>query len=147
MTNQPQNPGGNSPFAVIPMTDPTSAQPVADIRLLRMVGLISWEGRSNGLPEEIYDFISYDGRLSQQQVTKLIEEKLAVYVRIGGMPVQREQGKPIDPNATIADQVLVPWPWIVRVHPQLWPIPGPSIALPDEDGTERYPNGKPALPC
>lgn len=133
-----------SSVAIIPMNDPTAPTPVPDVRLLRFVGTISWEGRSNGLPEQIFDFVSYDGRAPQQVIVKLVEDMLARYRHIGGMAVQREQGKPIDPNATIADRVLVPYVWIVHIHPEFWPIPGPAISLPDGEGIERYPDGKEA---
>lgn len=97
----------------------------------------------NGLPEEIYSFIFYDSRSDAAQISKLVEDQLAVYRNLGGMPVERDQGQVIDLRGSLADRVLIPMSWIVYIHPQVMPIAGPT-PLPDESGVERLPNGQKA---
>ena len=125
---------------LIPQTEVQTPQAV---RIIRFVGKISWEGRMNGLPNEIYAFIFFDSRLPAQQISKLIEDQLAIYRNLGGMPVERDQGQIIDMQASLADRVLVPMQWIVHIHPQLMPISGPT-PMRDEEGIERLPDGNPA---
>lgn len=114
-----------------------------NVRILRFVGKISWEGRTNGLPEEIYSFVFYDSRFTPTQISKLVEDQLAVYRNMGGMPVERDQGQIIDLRASLADRVLIPFNWIVYIHPEIMPIAGPT-PLSDESGVERLPDGKKA---
>ncbi len=117
--------------------------PQQNVRILRFTGKISWEGRMNDLPEEIYSFVFYDSRLTAAQIAKLVEDQLAIYRNMGGMPVERDQGQVIDLRASLADRVLIPMSWIVYIRPQVMPIVGPT-PLSDENGVERLPDGKQA---
>jgi hypothetical protein len=116
---------------------------VDNVRILRFTAKISWEGRQNGLPEEIYSFVFYDARMSPSDIAKLVEGQLAVYRNLGGIPVEQDQGQIIDLQASLADRILVPMQWIVYIHPRIMPISGPT-PLRDEEGVERLPNGKEA---
>lgn len=117
-------------------------QPPPQVRILRFRGKISWEGRMNGLPPEIFAFEAYDASLPQVAVLQIIEKNLALMKHLGGMAVQRNQGAIIDPQATIADRIFVPWNWIVHVHPEILPITNMPVA--DEEGVERMHDGTPA---
>lgn len=97
----------------------------------------------NGLPDQIFSYVFYDARLSVQKVTEMIEQQLSIYRSIGGMPVEKDQGQVIDVRRTIMDRIMVPWRWIVWVHPEVVTIPG-DTPLPDETGVERLSDGTPA---
>jgi hypothetical protein len=118
-------------------------QPVPQIRLLRFTGKISFEGRNNGLPDEIYRFEAYDASSPPSAVIQIIEKNLAIMRNVGGMIVQKDQGSMVDPRTTIADNILVPWHWIVEVSTDVVVLSN-DMPLPDDDGVERLPSGKPA---
>ena len=115
-----------------------------NVRILRFVGKISWEGQANGLPPEIFSYIFFDARYSSGKIAELIEQQLSVYRLIGGMPVEKNQGAVIDVKRSIVDRMIVPWHWIVYIHPEVITIPG-DTPLPDEDGVERQSDGTQAL--
>lgn len=107
--------------------------------VIKITGQISWEGRENGLPEEIYAFIIYEGDDSAQ-INKQIEDQMAAFIRTQMMFVQRDQGAVIDIRMTPQDRIAVPFRWIVKFYASVEKLVG-ELSAPDEEGIERFQDG------
>ena|SRR5713226_150509 len=108
--------------------------------VIRFNGHITWEGRSNGLPEVIYAFIITEGA-DATFITKVIEDQSRAFIVSQAMYVQREQGKIIDIRQTPQDRTLVPFHNIAFIDVSVFPMTG-ELSTPDEAGVERLTNGK-----
>jgi hypothetical protein len=107
--------------------------------VIKFTGKISWDGRANGLPEEIYAFVIFDGDDSKQ-INNIIEAQGTAFVRSQAMYVQRDQGQVIDIRQIPQDRILVPMCWIVSIAVTVTPLVG-ELSLGDEDGVERLKDG------
>lgn len=113
--------------------------------LLTFVGKISWEGRQNDLPEEIYAFLIYDengapAETTTPNINKLIEDQMVAFLKAQGMFVQRDQGQVIDLRVTPQDRMYVPFRWVVHLRVTLKPL-AVELSNPDEHGVERMKDG------
>lgn len=107
--------------------------------VIRFTGKISWQGRANGLPENIYAFLffhSYDRALFSRE----IDSQMMQFTHEHGMHCQTVQGEVIDLDRMPQDRMFVPMQWIVRIKPEVIHLSSP-MTLPDEDNTERLPDG------
>lgn len=108
--------------------------------LIRFNGHITWNGRSNGLPETIYAFILMEDP-DRALIIKMIEEQLSSFTRAQCMFVQREQGKPVDLRSQPAGRMAVPFHNISLIDIDVLPVAG-EFSEADEDGVERLTNGE-----
>ncbi len=108
--------------------------------VIRFNGHITWEGRSNGLPEVIYAFIITEDA-NPGFINKAIEDQSRAFIASQAMYVQREQGKIIDLRQTPQDRMLVPFHNIVFIDASVFPMTG-ELSAPDEKGVERLKNGE-----
>jgi|SRR5882724_3504532 len=111
--------------------------------VIRFNGHITWEGRSNGLPEVIYAFIILENA-NQALVNKMIEDQSRAFINSQSMYVQRDQGAIIDLRITPQDRMLVPFHNIAYIDAELLPMTG-ELSGPDEEGIERLSDGKEPL--
>ena len=110
---------------------------------LKFTGKISWEGRMNGLPDEIYAYIMVetDGGLGEKAfIDGTIEQQSMAFIRMQAMAVQRDQGSMIDLRQTPADRILVPFRWIVSISTSIHRF-GEEMPEPDENGAQRLKDG------
>lgn len=111
--------------------------------VIRFTGKISWEGRANGLPENVYAFLffqAYDRDVFQ----RAIDDKIMGFAHHGGMDCQTVQGEIIDLDRMPQDFMFVPMSWIVRIKPDIIHLSQP-MSLPDENNVERLPDGSEPL--
>jgi|ERR1700676_2922890 len=107
--------------------------------VIRFTGKISWEGRVNGLPDEIYAFLTFD-KYDREAFNNAIVAQSEAFVRSQVMVVQRDQGQIIDLNQMPQERMLVPFKWIVNISVAVHPVVG-EISIPDEDGIELLKDG------
>lgn len=110
---------------------------------------ISWEGRANGLPEELSAFTIFEDNDAPPEATKaaindVIEKQVALFLRAQGMFVQRDQGQIIDLTKVPQDRIYVPFHWIVSLRATLKPL-AVELSNPDEQGIERFKDGSEPL--
>jgi hypothetical protein len=94
----------------------------------------------NGLPEEIFAYLIFDGN-EKKVIDDLIDLQTSAFIRSQAMFVQRDQGAIIDLRQTPADRMLVPMHWIVNITADVIPMTG-ELTYPDENGVERLSNGE-----
>lgn len=109
--------------------------------IIRFVGKISWEGRSNGLPEKIYAFLIFPGAAERQFVINEIEKQSQAFAIGGGMSVQKDQGQIIDMRALPEDRIFVPMHWIAFIGVERHSLTN-ELSWADEHGVERFANGE-----
>lgn len=107
--------------------------------LIKITGVISWEGQYNGLPKEMFAFILYNGD-DTETINKHIEEQMASFIRAQMMFAQRDQGAIIDVRMTPQDRIAVPFRWIVYFYATVDKLTG-ELSEPDEKGVERLADG------
>jgi hypothetical protein len=106
--------------------------------LIRFNGHISWEGRSNGLPETIYSSVVYDGEVNGMLEAVAQQSKRAC--GMGGMMVEKEPGKLTEVGKISTNVMFVPMHWIVSMDVSILRLNG-EMPLPDEQGIERLKDG------
>ncbi len=111
--------------------------------VIRFNGHITWEGRSNGLPELIYAFLILENA-DQAFISKMIEDQSRAFINSQAMYVQRDQGAIIDLRMTPQDRMLVPFHNIAHIDADVLPMTG-ELSAPDEAGVERLSSGKEPL--
>lgn len=108
--------------------------------LIRFNGHITWEGRTNGLPEVIYAFVILD-EATPEFIVQMIEQQMNWFTSRQLMFVQREQGEVIDIRTAIAQRMAVPFHTIAFIDVDVMPLTG-ELSNPDESGVERLSNGE-----
>jgi hypothetical protein len=111
--------------------------------VLRFVGKVSWEGRSNGLPDEVYAYAVYEGDNSHE-INSIIEAQVGNFIRWQAIAVQKDQGKIIDMRQAPAERMLIPFKWIVNISTEITKLTG-ELSEPDENGVERLSDGSEPL--
>lgn len=93
---------------------------MADYHIL-YTGHISWEGRSNGLPEKIFclQMIESEGKGG---ILKAIQDQANHFFITGGMSVSEDPARLIDPNKLNLGKMYVPMRWIVRITVKVTPV-------------------------
>ena len=112
--------------------------------VVRFKGRISWEGRANGLPDEIYSFLIFPTGYDRGVMDKAINEQSTSFARNQGMVAQRDQGQIIDMRQMPGDQMFVPMQWIVSITVDAFQL-GEELSMPDEKGVERKADGNEPL--
>jgi hypothetical protein len=107
--------------------------------VIRFNGHITWEGRSNGLPEVIYAFLIVENA-NEKFINDMIENQSRAFINSQAMYVQRDQGKIIDLKQTPQDRMLVPFHCITYIDADVFPLIG-ELSTPDEEGIERLSDG------
>jgi|SRR5882672_9429888 len=112
--------------------------------VLKITARISWEGRMNGLPEEVHSFVIYTGD-DPSLVNIILEREISMFSRYQMMFAQRDQGQIIDLHQTPQDRLAIPFRWIVSFHATVSKL-GAELSELDENGVERFADGsKPLL--
>ena len=111
--------------------------------VIRFNGHITWEGRSNGLPEVIYAFLILENA-DEKFINEMIENQSGAFIRCQAMHVQRDQGAIVDLRLTPKDRMLVPFHSISFINVEVFPLVG-ELSAPDERGIERLSDGKEPL--
>jgi hypothetical protein len=107
--------------------------------LIKLTAVISWEGRANGLPEEIFAFVIYNGD-DAATINKLIEDQMSAFIRSQMMFAQRDQGAIIDVRISPQDRIAVPFRWIVKFYATVTKLTG-ELSQADEEEVERLEDG------
>lgn len=107
--------------------------------VIKFIADISWEGRSNGLPEAVLAYLIYEGDDSKA-IVGLIEWQMNQFTQAQMMYVQRDQGQIIDLRAVPQDRVGIPFRWIVKFSVEVKKL-GAEMPMPDESGVERFSDG------
>jgi len=108
-------------------------------QIIRFIGKISWEGQANGLPPEIYGFITLQDA-DNAAVNNAVAAQFGVYRAMGGMVVEKNQGALIDMQVNWLSRMYVPFDWIVSVQVAFTNL-SQEISQPDEEGVERLTDG------
>lgn len=112
--------------------------------VLKITAKISWEGRMNGLPDEVNAFVIYQGE-DPAIVNAVLEHEIGVFSRYQMMFAQRDQGQIIDLHKTPQDRIAIPFRWIVNFYATVSKL-GAELSESDENGKERFNDGsKPLL--
>jgi hypothetical protein len=108
-------------------------------QVIKFVGKISLAGRANGLPDEIYGFVTIqDG--DNAAISNVIAAQFGRYREMGGMVVEKNQGSLVNREITWLGHMFVSFEWIVRITVELANLTQ-EISLPDEKGVERLVDG------
>jgi hypothetical protein len=107
--------------------------------IVRFTATISWEGRTNGLPGEIYAFLIFDG-YDEKVINKSIEAQMAFFNTSQAFFAQREQGALIDIRHVVHSRMTVPYHNVVYIKADIYPLGG-EVSQPDEEGVERLSDG------
>jgi hypothetical protein len=108
-------------------------------QIIKFIGKISIEGQANGLPSEIFGFVTLQDA-DNKTISDVIADQFGRYRQMGGMVVERNQGSPVNMEVNWLGHMYVPFEWIVRVTLALHNL-GQEISLPDEKGVERLNDG------
>lgn len=112
--------------------------------VIKITGKISWEGRMNGLPEEISAYIIYTGD-DPAMINTIIENEIGTFARYQMMFAQRDQGQIIDLKQTPQDRIGVPFRWVVNFYVTVTKLIG-ELSEADDTGVEVLTDGtKPKL--
>lgn len=111
--------------------------------VVRFNGHITWEGRSNGLPEIIYAFLILENA-DEKFIGEMVENQSGAFIRSQAMYVQRDQGALIDIRQRPQDRMLVPFHNIAFIDVEVNLMTG-DLSMPDEQGVERLSNGEEPL--
>jgi hypothetical protein len=105
-------------------------------QIIKFTGKISREGQMNGLPTEIYGFITLQDA-NYEMMSQAIADQFGRYRNMGGMISETVQGTPMDLQASWLVRMYVPSNWIVKIEVSLHNL-GKDISVAGKDGVERY---------
>ncbi len=112
--------------------------------VLKITAKISWEGRMNGLPDEVHAFVIFTGE-DPVIVNTILEHEISVFSRYQMMFAQRDQGQIVDLHKTPQDRIAIPFRWIVNFSATVSKL-GAELSEEDEENVERFSDGsKPVL--
>lgn len=112
-------------------------------QVIKFIGKISLEGQANGLPPEIYGFLTLQDA-DNAGVSDAVSKQFGFYRGMGGMVVEKDQGAAIDMQISWLSRMYVPFEWIVSVTLSVHNLTL-DISLPDEKGVERLTDGTEAV--
>ena len=107
--------------------------------IIDFVAKTSWEGRINGLPNELHAYLLFDG-YNRKAFDDAIEAQTAVFLKVNAFFCQSDQGQVIDLRQMPQDRMLVPIRWIVDMKVRVINVVG-EISQADEQGVERLADG------
>jgi hypothetical protein len=107
--------------------------------VIKITAHISWEGRANGLPEEVSAYVIYTGE-NPADVNAIIEAEISTFARYQMMFVQRDQGQVIDIRLTPQDRIGIPFHWIVNFSITVSKL-GAELSEANEEGLEVFQDG------
>jgi hypothetical protein len=111
--------------------------------VIRFIGKISLEGQANGLPPEIYGFVTMQDA-DNAAISNAVADQFGRYRNMGGMIVEKNQGSPIDMQVSWLSRMYVPFEWIVNITVAFNNL-SHDISLSDESGVERLTDGTEAV--
>jgi len=108
-------------------------------QIIKFIGKISFEGKMNGLPPEIFGFVTLQDA-DNKTISDAIAGQFGRYREMGGMVSEKDQGSPVNRQITWLGHMYVPFHWIVNVQVALINL-SQEISVPDEKGVERLVDG------
>jgi hypothetical protein len=111
--------------------------------LIDLIAVISWEGQSNDIPEELHSYIIYDGD-ETDAINNIIEGELHRFAKYQMFFAQRDQGQIVDLKQTPQDRIAVPLHWVVCLRAETRKL-GAELSETGEDGKERFADGSTPL--
>jgi hypothetical protein len=111
--------------------------------LIKFTGHISLDGQDNGLPPEIYTFLTLQDA-SEGGALRAIAEQFNTFRSMGGMIVEKDQGAPINLKVSWLSRMYVPYNWIVKITVGFSNLTQ-EITVPDTKGVERFSDGTEAV--
>jgi hypothetical protein len=112
-------------------------------QIIRFVGKISLEGQANGLPSEIYAFMTLQDA-NNEVVIDAAAKQFAAFRNMGGMIVEKNQGALDNRQVAWLTRMFVPFGWIVNITLALNNLTK-DVPQPDETGVERLTDGSKAV--
>jgi hypothetical protein len=107
--------------------------------VIKITARISWEGRTNGLPEEVSSYVIYTGE-NPADIGGIIEAEIGTFARYQMMFAQRDQGQIIDLHMTPQDRIGIPFRWIVNFYITVTKL-GAELSEANEEGVEVFQDG------